>query len=182
MTNLPDRSSDCLCCVVFGAAVRAGGVPSGTLKRRVDGSFSIGGVNARYFVTGGIGDYPPAEAELMSVMLERHGVPRLQIIVDANATDTLSSAENCARLISLDGSCARVVVCSSRYHMPRCRMLLRRLGIPAVTGSMPKDRPHVRRIKLIYFYLREVIAYPYDLILVLFSRRFSRYRPERERT
>ena len=107
----------------------------------------------------------------MAQLLEAHGVPRRQIVVDVDATDTLTSAENFARLIRAHKGCARVVVCSSGYHIPRCRMLLRCMGVPAVNGSMPKDRPYLSRMKLGYFYLRELVAYPRDLILALFARR-----------
>lgn len=159
-----------VCCVVFGAAVRPGGEPSGTLRRRVEGAYAFGGPDARYFVTGGLGKYPPTEAEVMSDLLIALGVDRHRIVQDALGTDTFSSAANCARLISESGACSRVVVCSSRYHMPRCRMLLRLFGVSAVSAEMPGDRPHLGRRKLAWFYLRELIAYPYDLLLAVLSR------------
>ena len=164
-----------LCCVVFGAAVRSGGEPSGTLRRRIDGAFATGGVEAQYFVTGGLGRHPPAEAEVMARLLRAHGVPQEHVVADGEATDTLASAINCVRLIRAHGRCARVVVCSSRYHMPRCRMLLRRLGLTAVCAPMPGDRPGVRCTRLAYFYLREFVAYPYDWLLVSFIRRRQRF-------
>ena len=166
-----ERRNDARCCVVFGAAVRAGGEPSGTLRRRVDGAFAIGGIAARYFVTGGLGEHAPTEAEVMAQLLEAHGVPQQQVVVDTDANDTFSSAQNCAHLIRSHKGCTQVVVCSSRYHMPRCRMLLRRMGVSAVNGSMPTDYPHVSCLKLIYFYLREFAAYPYDLILTFLIQR-----------
>jgi uncharacterized SAM-binding protein YcdF (DUF218 family) len=163
-----------LCCVVFGAAVRPGGVPSGTLRRRVDGAFAHGGVTARYFVTGALGAYPPTEAEVMAELLLAHGVTRDRIVLDPRGTDTLSSAVNCAQLITEAGNCARIAVCSSRYHMPRCRMLLRVFGVPAVSIAMPADLPHLSRRKLAWFYLREMIAYPYDFVLAMVLRRSQR--------
>ena len=166
-----DRWGDALCCIVFGAAVHEGGEPSGTLRRRVEGAFAIGGVAARYYVTGGLGEHAPAEAEVMARLLEALGVSRRQIVVDADATDTFASAQNCARLIRAHKKCTHVVVCSSRYHMPRCRMLLRRMGVPAVNGSMPSDYLHMSRMKLVYLYLREFVAYPYDLVLAWLARR-----------
>ena len=159
-----------LCCVVFGAAVRPDGVPSGTMRRRVEGAFSIGGRCARYFVTGGVGRFPPAEAEVMADLLETHGVPRARITLDTNATDTLSSARNVARLIHLEDTCRRVVVCTSRYHIPRCRMLLRCMGIRTVAAPMPTDRHHLGRGTLMYLYMRECVAYPWDLVTVLLQR------------
>lgn len=176
MDKTTDGRDDPPCCIVFGAAVRSGGEPSGTLRRRVDGAFLIGGVAARYFVTGGLGVHPPAEAEVMARLLRAHGVPHGHIVVDVDATDTLASARNCARLIRAHGRCSRVVVCSSRYHLPRCRMLLRRLGVAAVSGSMPGDRPGLSRAKLAYFYFRELFAYPWDLVSVSLPRwRLSRH-------
>lgn len=180
VNKLGDESSGGVCCVVFGAAVKPGGVPSGTLRRRVEGAFSVGGRSGRYFVTGGIGDHPPAEAEVMTELLQAYGVPIPQIIVDTDAIDTLSSAKNLARLIDLDGNCSRIVVCTSRYHMPRCRMLLRCLGIPTLSGTMPSDWPHLGVAKLSYFHFREFFAYPYDLVSILFSRHFLRYRSDKE--
>ncbi len=181
MAKSIDESAHGLCCIIFGAAVKKGGVPSGTLRRRVDGAFAIGGTTARYFVTGGIGEFPPSEAEVMADLLSVHGVPRVQIIIDADATDTLTSAVNCARLIAAGYDCTQVVACSNRYHMPRCRMLLRCLGVAAITMPMPKDRPYVSYMKLAYFYLREMIAYPYDLIIVTLSRHFIHNRSEKEK-
>lgn len=163
----PDAS---LCCVVFGAAVKLGGLPSGTLRRRIEGAFSVGGRSARYFVTGGVGCFPPAEAEVMANLLESYGVPRERITLDTDATDTLSSAQNAARFIHLQGNCRQVVACTSRYHIPRCRMLLNCLGVRTVPASMPTDRHHLGRMTLMYFYLRECLAYPWDLAVVLQRR------------
>jgi len=117
----------------------------------------------------------------MARLLQGHGVPLRQIVVDVDATDTLTSARNCARLIRAHGRCALVVVCSSRYHMPRCRMLLRRFGVTAVSGPMPGDWPGLSRAKLAYFYLRELLAYPYDLVSVSLARWRSRWYPGGDR-
>jgi uncharacterized SAM-binding protein YcdF (DUF218 family) len=150
------------CCVVFGAAVRPGGIPSGTLTRRVEGAFAVGGAASYYFVSGGVGRHPPAEAHVMADLLRAHGVAQAQIIIDDQATDTVDTVLNFVRWIGRARSVERIAVCSSRYHMPRCRMLLGLCDVDAYIPEMPGDRPFVSSTRLAYFYLRELIAYLYD--------------------
>lgn len=154
------------CCVVFGAAVRPGGVPSGTLTRRVEGAFAVGGKASCYFASGGVGQHLPAEAHVMSELLRARGVPQAQIIIDDEATDTVDTVLNFVRWINRTGPIERISVCSSRYHMPRCRMLLGLCGVDAHIPDMPGDRPFLSWARLSYFYLREMIAYPYDYVLL----------------
>ena len=62
--------------VIFGAAVRPGGRPSGALRRRVEAALAFGArhPDALYVPTGGLGDHPPAEAEVMAALLRAAGV------------------------------------------------------------------------------------------------------------
>ena len=154
------------CCVVFGAAVRPGGIPSGTLTRRVDGAFAVGGAASYYFVSGGAGRHPPAEALVMADLLRAHGVPQAQIIIDDEASDTVDTVLNFVLWIRRAGPIERIAVCSSRYHMPRCRMLLGLCDLDAYIPKMPGDRPFLSSARLAYFYLREMAAYPYDYVLL----------------
>ncbi|HEX9465460.1 MAG TPA: YdcF family protein [Alphaproteobacteria bacterium] len=155
--------------VVFGAKVGEGGVPSGTLRRRVEGAFALGGSRpeSRYLVTGGLGRHPPAEADVMARLLIELGVPVDQIILEREGLDTLSSARICAGILASRGDVARTIVCSSPYHNFRCHMLLRMMGIQAERGAMPSDRPALGVAKWLFYCLREVVALPYDLLLVV---------------
>lgn len=158
--------------VIFGAKV-IDGRPSPALRRRVEGAFALGGArpDTRYLVTGGLG--PPAEAEVMAGLLVALGVPDRHIIREPRSADTLQSARACARLLSGRSDVRTVVVCSSRYHLPRCVLLLRLLGIAAEAGAMPPDRPELGLAEWLFYVVREAVAIPYDAALVLLIKATS---------
>ena len=57
--------------VIFGAAVKPDGQPSGTLLRRVQGAWQLAKQHnaSRFIVTGGQGKHGPAEALVMKRLL-----------------------------------------------------------------------------------------------------------------
>src|SRR5882724_3797868 len=62
--------------VVLGAAVWPGGQPSPTLQRRVMHAVDLmqQGYAVYLLVTGGMGHYPPTEAEVMQRLAVAHGI------------------------------------------------------------------------------------------------------------
>lgn len=80
--------------VVLGAQVLAGGRPSGTLRARTlhaarlyaDGEVTL------LIPTGGVGEHPPSEAEVMSRILREAGVPERAILLEEKAESTRASA------------------------------------------------------------------------------------------
>lgn len=157
--------------IVFGAAVRADGSPSGTLRRRCEGAIAVGrGLDdPAYVVTGGLGRYPPTEAQVMRDLLFAGGVAAERIIVEDQALDTLQSVRLCAPLLR-DIPAGRVFVCSSGYHNPRCALLLRMSGFKTVIPPMPADRPVLGQRKWLYYCLREVPATLWDMLLLALRR------------
>ena len=58
--------------IIYGAAVKAGGAPSGSLLRRVQGAWEISqrlATPCYFIVTGGVGKYAPSEAHVMQKLL-----------------------------------------------------------------------------------------------------------------
>ena len=153
--------------VIFGCGVLPGGRPSRTLQARVEAAFRCGGTTARYMPTGAIGRNPPSEASVMAGLLMAMGVPRAQIILEETATDTLSSALACAKLLRQHPGPVRFV--SSGYHLPRCRMLLWLAGVDA-PPCPPPPPPRWRW----YWRGREALALPYDAVLMSLRRLSSR--------
>ncbi len=149
--------------MIFGAGVLAGGRPSRTLQARVEVAFRCGGPHARYIPTGAIGRHPPSEARVMAGLLAGLGVPESQITLEETATDTLSSALACARLLA--GETGPVRVASSGYHLPRCLLLMRMAGVRA-TRCPPPPPP----VWPWYWRLREMAALPYDALLMALRR------------
>jgi len=160
--------------VIFGAAVRPDGTPSGTLHRRVEGALvtataATGAVlESDIFITSGAkGKYGAAEAVVMERLLIAQGVPTDRIIRDEKSRDTLESVINCGRILARHATGDdKVHVCTSLYHMPRCLWLLRLTGVTARSGTVVPDRPWISRSKLTYHYAREVLAFAWDTLVI----------------
>jgi uncharacterized SAM-binding protein YcdF (DUF218 family) len=144
--------------------VRPDGSPSGTLRRRVEEAFVASGDNdaVRFLVTGGVCPHPPAEAEIMRRLLLELGVPDDRIVVEDTARNTLQSAVRCAAMLRDRADAGAVVVCSSRYHVRRCRMLLRLNGIRAHGTVASRDAHRVGAARYAWHWARDLVALPYD--------------------
>jgi uncharacterized SAM-binding protein YcdF (DUF218 family) len=124
--------------VVLGAAVRAGGVPSPALRRRVEhaAALALARPDARLVLTGGVGEHGPSEAEVMARVAAALGVARDRMHLEEHATSTRESARNCARILqALDRP--EVWIVTDAYHQHRARLAFRRVGIEARSTSPP---------------------------------------------
>lgn len=161
--------------IVFGAAVRPDGGPSGTLRRRVEAAARFGEaalpVPPLYVPTGARGRFGEAESRVMARLLEEaHGVPASRILEEPTGTDTLSSVRACGALLRARGHAGPVLAASSAYHLPRCLVLLRLAGLRA--GAVPPpDAPAAAGWRKRWWWrLREVPALPYDALLMAWHR------------
>jgi uncharacterized SAM-binding protein YcdF (DUF218 family) len=154
--------------VIFGAAVRADGQPSGTLRRRVEGALAAAQStpDARFMPTGGRGATGYVEAEVMADILRIAGIPDEAIVCEDQARDTLDSVRRCDALLRSAGDATSVTPCTSRYHLPRCAALFWALGWRVRIAETPGDFGHLPFWKLALFWLKEVVALPYDLVLI----------------
>ena len=158
--------------MIFGAAVRPGGRPSTTLRWRVEAAaeFARRFDDPLFLPTGGIGRFGPSEASVMTALLAAHGVPADRVLLEESGTDTLSSARAVTALLCAHDLRGPVFAATSLYHMPRCLLLLRLLGVHA-RAAVPPIVPAARRWWLRgYWWLREVPAIPYDAVLALWLR------------
>jgi uncharacterized SAM-binding protein YcdF (DUF218 family) len=166
--------------IIYGAAVKAGGIPSGSLLRRVQGAWKISQylVTPCYFiVTGGLGKHAPSEAQVMRKLLLNLGATNDQIIVEDQAKDTMDSTFYCAEHLinhSYKSHSDCVIICSSPYHNYRCQLLLWMLNVDSLRGDMPTDKYALGTLKWLRYYIREVIAIPWDLIHIWIELKFKR--------
>ena len=158
--------------VIFGAAVRHGGRPSGTMRARVEAAATFATrLDAPLFVpTGGVGRFGPAEAIVMARLLVANGVPESAILPEPTGRDTLSSARAVAALLRRHAIDAPVFVATSLYHLPRCLALLRLTGVPAHAALPPAVSAGRTWWMRCFWWLREVPALPYDVALALLAR------------
>jgi uncharacterized SAM-binding protein YcdF (DUF218 family) len=156
--------------IILGAAVRPGGLPSKSMRIRVEAALACGSRQGKalYIPTGAKGKSGPPEAVVMARMLQEAGVADADIVLEATGTDTLSSVRACARLLRSRGHAGPVFAATSFYHLPRAVLLLRLAGLPARACV-----PSVKAAPL-YWWLREALALPYDLAIGLGLRLLGR--------
>lgn len=158
--------------VIFGAAVRADGRPSPALARRIAYGLQAAGEasHAPILCSGAAGRVGPSEASVMAAALKGRGLDPSRIVLDEESRDTLQSVIVAARFLRARGL-THCVVCSDRYHVPRIRLLLGALGVATAPGPLAPGRGGTRLAYWLKMTLREGLAIPYDLAIVLARRR-----------
>jgi uncharacterized SAM-binding protein YcdF (DUF218 family) len=139
--------------VVAGCKVDPGGEPSPTLRRRVRRAVELyrEGRAPLLVFTGGVGDHPPAEAEVAARVAVGMGVAPAAIVREDRSTTTEENARFSAAVVP--PSVRRVLVVSDTYHVLRCEWLFgRHYDEARGTGSVPGPWVRVR------YALREVGA------------------------
>jgi vancomycin permeability regulator SanA len=157
---------------IFGAAVLRDGRPSRALMRRIGYGHVAASEHpdAPVLCSGAVGRFEPSEASLMVRALTARGVAADRLIPDEASLDTLQTVIAVLRLVRRGGH-PQVIVCSDRYHVPRIRLMLEALGVATVAGPSPAgahDGSWSHRFSMM---LREAVAIPYDLAIVLWLRR-----------
>ncbi|NTS66022.1 YdcF family protein [Sphingomonas sp. HHU CXW] len=148
--------------VVFGAAVRADGRPSGALAGRIALArrLALEEPGAIVFCSGAVGREGPSEASVIADGL-RDMVAGERLVLDETSRDTLQTALAAARYARANGI-ARCIACTDNWHQPRARMLLRMFGVVAGGAWMtPRAQPAALRARN---YAREALALPYDVV------------------
>jgi len=158
----------CEVIIVLGAAVWPEAQPSPALRRRVAHAVQAfhTGQGRRLLMTGGLGKYPPAEAQVMRQLALHAGVPEACILLEEQATSTFQSALRCAAILRQHGWSTALIV-TDRYHLPRALFVFRSCGIEAY-GHAPQGRLYSRkRWKRWYYRGREACALVWYGCLVL---------------
>ncbi len=152
--------------------MRPGGRPSTTLVLRVEAAatFAARFANPLFVPTGAVGRHGPSEASVMGALLEGRGVPAQRILLEETGRDTLSSVRAVMALLRSRGVAAPVFAASSLYHLPRCILLLRLLGVPARAAMPPTVPAATHWYRRCRWWLREALALPYDTMLALLLR------------
>jgi uncharacterized SAM-binding protein YcdF (DUF218 family) len=162
--------------VIMGARVREDGAPSDALLRRTRAALTLGrqSPSALYLATGGRHGGAPPEGQVIASVLLEAGIEPSQILIEQESSDTFESVRACARLLSKVPDVEQVVVCSDRFHLPRCRLLFALFGVPTHRLAMPATMGNPPGWKAAYFPLRELAALPWDAALALGARITSR--------
>ena len=155
--------------LIFGAAVRPDGKPGVTLQTRVEAALACaeGHQHVRFIPTGAVGRFGPSEASVMANLLMESGVSGDRIQLEETGSDTLSSVRAISCLLRNAPPNGLVMAATSLYHLPRCLILLRLFGVTARPCRPPRTPV---RLANCYWWLREMLALPYDAALAIWSR------------
>ncbi len=109
--------------VVAGCRVLEGGTPSEALERRVQLAVRLwrDGRAPRVILTGGVGTYPPSEAQAAAGVAHKLGVPRAALVLETNSRSTAENARFARRLTRA----RRVLIVTDSYHVYRARWVFR---------------------------------------------------------
>jgi uncharacterized SAM-binding protein YcdF (DUF218 family) len=118
--------------VVLGTQVLSGGRPSRTLEARVRHAARLykEGKVGLLVPTGGLGDHPPSEAEVMDRILREEGVPEDAVLLEDRALNTWDSAWLVAGMADKLGV-RSVVVVTDPLHCVRTVAAFRKAGLMA---------------------------------------------------
>ncbi|MEK0445735.1 MAG: hypothetical protein RLZZ399_1056 [Verrucomicrobiota bacterium] len=123
--------------VVAGCRVFPDGKPSPALEWRVRKAFDLWkmGMAPRVVFTGGVGDYPPAEAEAAARLASELGMPPSATIREVRSTSTRENAQFAAALFP-EPSQMRILLVTDAYHVLRARRIFARcFGSVDAVGS-----------------------------------------------
>ncbi|WP_224244691.1 YdcF family protein [Hyalangium gracile] len=145
--------------VVLGARVLPGGVPSGALYSRVEKAVELyrEGIAPRLVFSGGVGDHPPSEAQVMRSLAVELGVPAEACILEEQSHSTEQNTRFSAGLLRSLGA-RRVVVVSDPYHLLRARQYFRLQGFEVATSPALLTERNLHALDRFYWTVREAFA------------------------
>ncbi|MCG2768932.1 MAG: YdcF family protein [Anaerolineae bacterium] len=145
--------------IILGCAVWPGERPSPSLEARVQHGIVLyqRGMADYIVLSGAIGRYPPAEAEVMRRLAVGHGVPEQSLILDTESRSTIESIQRAGSTMQ-EHTWNTAIIVSDPFHIYRALMMARDEGIRA-WGSPALNSPTYTIPRLRYYYtLREVLA------------------------
>jgi uncharacterized SAM-binding protein YcdF (DUF218 family) len=144
------------CIVVLGAAVWPGGQPSPVLRDRLARAAQLyhEGVADKIICSGGIGKYPPAEAEVGKQFLLRAGIAEKDIILESASSSTMEQAERIKEICDREGF-RSIALVTSFFHEKRAIQLFRGAGFTNIEDARCT---HERFEDLNYWVARDAVA------------------------
>jgi uncharacterized SAM-binding protein YcdF (DUF218 family) len=145
--------------LVLGSAVWPNELPSPSLRARTERAIELyrQGYAPHLLLSGGLGRYPPEEAEVMRRLAVEAGVPQEALILDKEAHSTWESMEKAEQILEQEGWETAIVV-SDPFHLQRALLMAADAGFQAY-GSPALDSPtHTIPSRRLFYTSREVLA------------------------
>ncbi|MEK5233698.1 YdcF family protein [Lysinibacillus sp. FSL K6-0232] len=143
-----DGSADYM--IILGAKVKPGGVPSLSLKSRLEAAvpYLTSYPHVKVVVSGGQGpDEDRTEASIMQEYLERNGIDAARIIVEDKSTSTYENLKFSKELLPKDTK--KITIVSNDFHLKRAKYLAESLGFEGdvLAAKTPKSVEAKLRIR-----------------------------------
>jgi vancomycin permeability regulator SanA len=151
------RSADVV--IVLGSAVWPNEQPSPSLRARTEKAVELyrDGCASALILSGGLGRYPPEEAEVMRRLAAEAGIPRDALILDREAHSTWESLLRAGEIMQ-EREWRSALIVSDPFHMKRSLLMARDIGLVAY-GSPALDSPtYTVPARRVYYTSREVLA------------------------
>ena len=168
--------------IVLGSAVWPGERPSPSLFARVQHAIALyhAGYATALIFCGGLGNYPPSEAEVMRRIAADAGVPPNAVVLDDQSHSTEENLANAKAIMDARGWHSALIV-SDPFHLLRAELMARDLGIEAygsgASHSPTYTAPQLRAwyttreaVALVWYYTTRVVGEPRWLYGILKGR------------
>ena len=154
--------------VILGARVDANRQPGDSLRARTEKAVALykKGYARKIICTGGLGDYPPAEAVAAAMLAEQLGVPPEDLLLETQSTNTQENTRFAARICRKQ-RWTRVITVSDPYHLWRVQHNFRRVGLmtfPSPARDCQRNRNWTMRVR---WTMREGFAILRDYLQIL---------------
>ena len=158
--------------IVLGAAVWPSG-PSPALRARVwRGSTLFHEGRASYLIlTGGLGIYPPAEADAMAVLAQSWDVDERWIRIENRSSNTRENMAYAAEIMTENGWTSALIV-TDYFHMKRAVLLAEDYGIETLRAPVSAEMSYYVPRERFRYTLRECAALLHYRTTRLLSGRF----------
>lgn len=145
--------------LVLGSAVWPNEQPSPSLRARTERAIELyqQGYAPYLLLSGGLGRYPPEEAEVMRRLAVEAGIPQEALILDMEAHSTWESMEKARDIMEQEGWQTAIIV-SDPFHIERSLLMAGDAGFAAY-GSPALDSPtYTIPSRRLFYTSREVLA------------------------
>ncbi len=152
--------------VVLGAKVRADGSAGLGLQRRVLHAARLykKGMADSIITTGGVGTYPPAEAEVAAKLLVQHGVPRSAIVLENKSTSTWENATYATQICRNKGW-KKVLLVSDPFHLWRAERNFTKCGLQVASSPVALEQWRAQPLQRVYWTARESVLVARDWMM-----------------